>query len=354
MVATEHKPETITHNTDPKVTIVVVPRERFSYASKSLESIYEHTTYPFKLVYVDGGSPNPVQSYLAEQAQLKGFELIRTPGFLAPNLARNIGLSRVQTEYVVFVDNDVAVAPHWLENLVQCADETGAAVVGPLTCISLPLHTKVHCAGGLAHVLETEIDGQVKRRIREKQYYAEKPLEKVRDRLHRQQTELAEFHCMLARTNIFEKVGPLDEGLLSTREHIDFCMLVSQAGGTIYFEPSSVITYVPGPPMEVYDIPYFLLRWSDGWEIDSLLHLEKKWNLSNDSAFFKMRRKRLGWRRDIWVIQPIVRRLNFGKYNPWMGKALVRVDRVFNRYLTSRYTRKRASMKLPESARVSS
>ncbi|MFW6358278.1 MAG: glycosyltransferase family 2 protein, partial [Chroococcales cyanobacterium] len=91
---------------EPNVTIVVVPRERFSYTQKSLESIYEYTPYPFKLVYVDGGSPTQIKHYLEEQSRLKGFKLIRTQEYLSPNLARNIGISQVDTEYTVFVDND--------------------------------------------------------------------------------------------------------------------------------------------------------------------------------------------------------------------------------------------------------
>lgn len=42
----------------PKVTLIVNPRERFSYARQSLESIYANTEYPFNLVYVDVCSPN--------------------------------------------------------------------------------------------------------------------------------------------------------------------------------------------------------------------------------------------------------------------------------------------------------
>lgn len=41
----------------PSVTIVVVPREQFSKAEASLESIYATTPPPFDLVYVDGNSP---------------------------------------------------------------------------------------------------------------------------------------------------------------------------------------------------------------------------------------------------------------------------------------------------------
>ncbi|MFN9673614.1 MAG: glycosyltransferase family 2 protein, partial [Microcystis sp.] len=93
--------------TAPKVTLVVVPRERFSFTMTSLENIYEMTDIPFKLVYVDGGSPAPIRDYLKKQSQEKGFELIRTEHYLIPNVARNMGLQWVTTPYVVFVDNDV-------------------------------------------------------------------------------------------------------------------------------------------------------------------------------------------------------------------------------------------------------
>jgi hypothetical protein len=64
--------------TEPLVTLVVVPRERFSCAQASLESIYQYTTMPFKLVYVDGNSPAKVQRYLQQKAQEKNFQIIRS------------------------------------------------------------------------------------------------------------------------------------------------------------------------------------------------------------------------------------------------------------------------------------
>src|SRR5207249_8335576 len=56
----------------------------------------------------------------------------KTERHLVPNEARNIGLRRVRTRYVVFIDNDAVPAPGWLERMVECAEETGAWVVGPL------------------------------------------------------------------------------------------------------------------------------------------------------------------------------------------------------------------------------
>lgn len=53
---------------DPQVTIVVPPRERFNYTSQYLESIYKHTEFPFELIYVYVGSPANIKSYLQQAA----------------------------------------------------------------------------------------------------------------------------------------------------------------------------------------------------------------------------------------------------------------------------------------------
>ncbi|NEQ25072.1 MAG: glycosyltransferase [Microcoleus sp. SIO2G3] len=321
--------------TDPQVTIVVVPRERFSCTRESLESIYEHTTFPFKLVYVDGNSPAHVRRYLEEQAQAKGFQLIRTDYYLSPNHARNIGLSQVNTKYAVFFDNDVVVSPGWLEALVRCAQETGATVVGPLMCQDQPVHEIVHFAGGECRVV-TDIKGR--RHLREKMYKQGKRVADVRDRLQRTETELAEFHCVLVRTEIFERLGSFDEGMLNTKEHLDFCMSVRQAGGTVYFEPACLVTYVPGPPLELTDIHFYMLRWSDAWSMGSLNHLRQKWALA-ENAYFKTKYNKLGWRRRRTLVRPLSRRLSFGGTNVLLEKILGRVDKMLNHYLTDRYAR---------------
>jgi GT2 family glycosyltransferase len=237
-----------------KVTLIVVPRERFSYTRESLESIYQHTSYPFDLVYVDGNSPEHIQDYLANQALAKDFTLIRTEQYLSPNQARNIGLQNIKTKYVVFVDNDIHVAPGWLEKLVNCAEETEASVVCPLVCIGKNLHSKIHLAGGEAHIVLEVKNDQMKRKVHEKHYFVNRPVAEVQDQLKRRECEFAEFHCMLVRRDIFDTIGLLDEKLLSTREHIDFSMSVTNARGKIYCEPDSVTTYVPDTGFEWSDL----------------------------------------------------------------------------------------------------
>jgi GT2 family glycosyltransferase len=332
--------------TQPEVTIIVVPRERFSYTRQSLESIYQNTKYPFSLVYVDGNSPDHIHNYLKEQAAQKQFQLIRTEYYLSPNQARNIGLSQVNTKYLVFIDNDVNVAPGWLEKLIQCAEETEAAVVCPLVCIGSKLHSKIHLAGGEARIILEIKNERARRKIHEKHYFVNRPVAEVRDKLTRRQCEFAEFHCMLVRIDVFAKTGLLDEQLLNTREHIDFSMTLTNAREKIYCEPESVVTYVPGPPFEWSDLPFFMLRWSDRWELSSLEHFCQKWELTKKDKYFKKRYRRLGQRRHQAFLRPLVRRLSFGNYYPWWEKILVPLERQLNQYLTSRYEREKPKQEI--------
>ena len=74
----------------PKVTIVVVPRERLSFIQRSLSTIFAQTSLPFDLIYVSGGLPLSVQRDLEAEAGRKHFKFIHSENYLAPNQARNL------------------------------------------------------------------------------------------------------------------------------------------------------------------------------------------------------------------------------------------------------------------------
>lgn len=254
---------------------MVVPRERFSFAEASLRSLLEHTPGPRPIVYVDAGSPPPVRRAIESLGAAHGLRILRSEGFLSPNQARNRGLAAAVGEYVVFIDNDVLVIEGWLDRLVCCAEETGADIVGPLYLHGPPTGGLIHMAAGVAHVEERA----GRRLLREAHCH---PGERVADlaaSLRRQACELVEFHCVLVRRSLFERVGALDEGLLSLHEHIDLCLLAREAGGAVWFEPDARVAYVPPPPFGPGDRSYYLLRWSREWNRVSERRFVEKWRL---------------------------------------------------------------------------
>ncbi len=272
-----------------RATVVVVPRDRFSVAQRSLDTLLDRTDLPFHLVYVDGGSPAYLRRYLEGKARAHDFTLVRTNRYLSPNEARNLGAAHASTEYVVFVDNDVIVAPGWLRNLVECADSTGACVVAPLYLIGELERGAIHVAGADMH-LSGEFGERVLHRVLRLQGQW---LNELAELPSRRRCDLAEFHCMLVRGDALAEAGPLDEQLLSCRENEDFCLSMRGRAGGVWFEPSAVVTYLPaprrpetigilGPPLLLSDLPFLTRRWSEVWNRRSLEHLVHKHGLSRE------------------------------------------------------------------------
>ncbi len=313
-------------NEAPRVTIVVVPREQFSVARRSLESIFEHTKLPHELLYIDGPSPEPLRSWLDAEAQQRGFHLLRSCDHLSPNHARNWALEFVETPYVVFVDNDLIVTPGWLESLVRCADDTRAWAVGPLYLEGEPADGIIHMAGG-AYGFEGNAP---ERRFHTEHILQKTRLDELSARLERTVCDFVEFHCMLCPTEVFEKLGPLDPGLLNSREHLDLCLAIEAAGGQVVFEPASMVTYKAPPPLDRQDRGFFWLRWSEDWTRRSLEHFVAKHGI--ESRYLE--RITIATARRAIAFDPIVARVRsiLGKgFADLLHDFLMRAEAVTNR-----------------------
>jgi GT2 family glycosyltransferase len=299
-----------------RATVIVTQRERFGMTEESLESLLEFTP-GVDIVYVDGRSPRRVAEYLRRRAAEGVIRHIREEDYLTPNQARNIGWRAAETEYVAFVDNDVVFTEGWLDRLIEAADEEQADIVAPLTCHGLPFHSEIHHAGG-----DYAARGNVSGFFATNDHRAYDEVmhghgEKVADyaaNLKRGETGMCEFHCVLARRDAFDRFGPLDEGLLSTKEHIDFSMTIRAGGGKVVFEPASVVTYVfpnRARPLHVEDWPFFALRWSDAYGRKSLEHFIAKWQLDAPPGYVSDKRQVYAMRRMQGILIPLMRRIPF-------------------------------------------
>ncbi len=230
-------------NPKPSVSLVIVPRERFGMAKTSLDSVLAEAPQPYGLICVSGQSPDQIIAHIDAKAAEHGFRHIKFDRILSPNEVRNIGVRESSGDYVVFLDNDVICAPNWLPPLVACAEETGAEIVTPLTCQGMPPHQVIHQAGGL-FARDAAAFFATPPGAREVVDIMHHENERISDLppLARAETQLCEFHGVMARRSVFDRIGPLDEGMLATKEHLDFCMSVIEAGGKVMIEPSSVVT----------------------------------------------------------------------------------------------------------------
>jgi GT2 family glycosyltransferase len=261
-----------------RVSLVVVARDGFSTAPACLEHLLESTREPFELVYVDGNAPRPVQRRIRQCVRDHGGTLIRADRYLKPTSARNLGLREIHTPLVVFLDNGVRVGAGWLSALVDCAERTGAAFVSPVVSLARRSGPVVHVAGGTNRI-EVGAGG---RRLVESYGHAERPLHEALATLRPQPTSMAEFHAVLVRTGLLQRLGGLDEGCSTAFEHNDLCLSLAELGGTGWLEPRAVVEFLEDSGDTDADALYAMLRWCRSWIDESLRAFCAKWGLSTD------------------------------------------------------------------------
>jgi GT2 family glycosyltransferase len=256
-----------------RLSIVIVPRQRWSLAERSLAAVLATVPPGAQLIYVDGGSPAHVSANLERMVREADGVWLRRDCVLMGNEARNLAMAHVDRELVLFVDNDVHPSPCWIEPLVDRADATGAAAVGPLILHgSSESSDVVHIAGGQVLVE----NGVLTLNTRD---HALERLGAIRDTVTAGPSTQLEFHALLLRRSFLDRIGPFDEELRSMGDHEDVMLAAARLGLETWFEPSSLLTYLTMIPLADDEIGYWRLRWSDRFTDGSLDHFARRWQV---------------------------------------------------------------------------
>ena len=244
-------------------------RDRFSTLAGCLRVLRERTPEPHDLIVVVGGAPEARRrAWLDEFGD--GVRWIFRPEFLNQAQSRNIGLREVRTRLAVTMDDDVMVRPGWLSALLRCQAETGAVMVVPLI---LEADRRIHTAGNDLYV--THEDGRA---------YAHKELRFFgmtygeRANLERRRTDYGELHCQLVEVEATLALGAYDEQILEVGE-VDSGLVWARAGREMWFEPTAVVQFSYGTPLEAEDIRFFEWRWDMRAVLEGYRHFERKWNM---------------------------------------------------------------------------
>ncbi len=267
------------------VTLALTIRETYTPTLKTLDSILEYTPKDVKIVFVASNIPPEIMKGVEERAQSNNIEIVYVDSYLSPNQARNLATQNIQTEYVVFIDNDALVSKNWLEPLIQCAEEEKAAIVSPLIFERYPVWKYVHIAGGESKI---EIRNGTERVCYQKPFFTHHDLVENPIDFERSETTLVEFHAVLVRKDFLDKTGGLDEKIRCMYEEWDMCIQAQELGQKIFFEPKSRVAYLAPLEASEDDIRYFDLRWSELWLEESIERLKTKYDLTPNTGNLKV------------------------------------------------------------------
>lgn len=134
----------------PSVTIIVLNWNGKKFIDSFFDSI-DKQTYPrerMEVLFVDNASSDGSQEYFKSK-KVPYARLVQTGANHGYSGGNNYGFREAKGDYVVVCNNDLELAPDWLEILVETADRTKADVVVPKLVFAES--KKINNAGSMIH-----------------------------------------------------------------------------------------------------------------------------------------------------------------------------------------------------------
>lgn len=256
----------------PLATIGFYPRERFSFGTKSLIKILQHTSKKHEILIVDCALPS---KYLCEIRDLvKGrpnIRLVHTDHFLMPTQSRNLIIKEASNDLICFIENDNLVGENWLEWLVETCVNYPADVVTPLLYEFKSDRKVVHLDRRVGRiVIDKNGDTSIKRH--------KNPSPSIDINGEARRVSFTETHCFLARKDIFKLIGGFDE-LIEHNDFVDFSLNLHKHNLTLVLDPRCEVTFEHPGILDRDEVLFNSMRWDYANASEAAKRLKIKWGL---------------------------------------------------------------------------
>ena len=218
-----------------KVAVVILNYNGEKLLQQFLPSVVEYSKNATVIVADNGSTDQSIQFISKNFPSVSIIKLEKNYGFCG---GYNKALKQVDSAYYVLLNSDVEVTPGWLDPLEALLDSNpSVAVVQPKI---LSYHQKDHfeyagAAGGFIDSFgypfcrgrlfdHTEIDTQQYNDTREIFW--------------------ATGACMMIRSNVYHKLGGLDEDFFAHMEEIDLCWKIQRMGSKVFYCGTSHVYHV--------------------------------------------------------------------------------------------------------------
>ncbi len=292
---------------DPKVTVVVLNWNRAQDTRRCIESLLK-VTYPHvQILIVDNGSTDGSVGLL--RGAFPGIDLIETGENLGYAGGNNVGVEwalKQGAEFVVLLNNDTVVDPHFLEPLVEAAQKYPKAGFLGSKILYLDRPDVVWFGGGrvdwmngVSHVGQESKDEPSEGDIRETDYIT--------------------GCCLMVRAVALQSIGLMDSRFFLLFEETDWCVRARQLGWQVVYVPTSRVWHAGSQSFGGYGSPTYRYYYARNELLLYWIHLRGKRRVR---ALLNAHRRDLNPRRYLsekgWIAQ--MRHVLLGIWHFWIGR----------------------------------
>ena len=238
----------------PLVSIIIVSWNALTVLQRCLPSVLRSTWPRLQFVFVDNASTDGSADWVS--AQLPDIKIIRNSTNWRFCRANNEAIRQTSGDYVVLLNNDVAVGSEWLEPLVALAEDNERIAAVQPKIMQLDAPDTFEYAGAAGGYLDRLGYPFARGRIFG---HLEKDVEQY-DNVAR--LDWASGAAVLLRRSALQEVGLLDETFEMHMEEIDLCWRLRRAGYEIVVAPNSKVFHIGGAslPQKSVQKLYFNVR----------------------------------------------------------------------------------------------
>lgn len=225
-------------NGSPSVSIIVPTKNSYAVLKNLLTSLFEKTTYEnYEVILVDNGSDQKeVLDYYTEITRSHNVRIVPFNEPFNYSRANNLGAANSQAEYLLFLNNDMAVIhPDWLSELVQWASRPEIGIVGAKL---LHANRTIQHAGvvlGLQNFV-----GHLYLNTPEHYHGLIGSVDWYRD------VSAVTGACQMMRRSTFIELGGYDEAFTLVFSDVSFCLQALTRGFRVLYTPYACLYHLEG------------------------------------------------------------------------------------------------------------
>ena len=207
------------------VSIIILNYNGEKYLEDCIESIFRETKHDFEVIVVDNNSPDKSGNKFSKKYQNCKFILNEKNEGVSEGL--NIGIKNSNGEYIVLLNNDLIVAPKWLDYLFEAYEKNGSGLYQP-KFLKMSDRSIIDSAGNLINVFGFG-------------FSREKGKKDVLKYNSIEEIGFAAGTCMFTAKKIFDEVGLFDKKLFAYNEDLDLGWRARLLGYKSFYVPESIV-----------------------------------------------------------------------------------------------------------------